>query len=115
MNTAKKIYSTHWSESVINAIALGKPVEAVDVYNDIHQSSFYAINTQAFAHQHHGKEWINKTFSSPKSGVINPYIDKDWKDKVDKYFDYITEKRDYYKMWFIDEKLKEELKKKNKI
>jgi len=115
MNEAKKIYSTHWSESVVNAIALGKPVEAIDVYNDINRASFYAINTQAFAHQHHGKEWINKTFSSPKSGVINPYIDKDWKDKVDKYFDYITEKRDYYKLWFIDEKLKEELKKKNKI
>jgi hypothetical protein len=115
MNTAKKIYSTHWSESVINAISLGNPVEAIDVYNDIHQSSFYAINTQAFAHQHHGKKWINKTFSSPKSGIINPYIDKDWKDKVDKYFDYITEKRDYYKLWFIDEKLREKLKKKGKI
>lgn len=115
LNKAKKVYSTHWSESVINAIALGKPVEAVDVYNDIAQSSFYALNTQAFAHQHHGKEWINKTFSNPKSGVINPYIDKNWKDKVDDYFTYICEKRDYYKHWFIDQKLKEELKKKNMI
>lgn len=115
LNKAKKVYSTHWSESVINAIALGKPVEAVDVYNDIHQASFYALNTQAFAHQENGKEWINKVFSNPKSGVINPYIDKNWKDKVDDYFTYICEKRDYYKYWFIDQKLKEELKKKNML
>lgn len=115
LNKAKKIYSTHWSESVVNAIALGKPVEALDVYNDIHRSSFYAINTQAFAHQHHGKEWINKTFSNPKSGVINPYIDENWKDKVDDYFTYICKKRDYYKHWFIDQKLKAELQKKKML
>ena len=115
LNKAKKIYSTHWSESVINAIALGKPVEALDVYNDIHRSSFYAINTQAFEHQEHGKEWINKVFSNPKSGVINPYIDKNWKDKVDDYFTYICKKRDYYKHWFIDQKLKAELQKKKML
>lgn len=115
LNKAKKIYSTHWSESVINAIALGKPVEAIDVYNDIHQSSFYSLNTQGFAHQSHGKEWINKVFSNPKSGIINPYIDENWKDKVDSYFDYICEKRDYYKYWFIDQKLKAELQKKKML
>ncbi len=115
VNKVKKIYSTHWSESVVNSVALGTPVEAIDVYNYINRASFYSISSQAFAHQAYGKEWINKTFSSPKSGIINPYIDKDWKDKVDKYFDYITKKRDQYKLWFIDEKLKEELKKEDKI
>ena len=111
----KKVYSTHWSESVINCVALGIPVEAVDVYNDIHQASFYSINTQAFAHQLNGKEWINKVFSNPKSGVINPYIDTNWKDKVDSYFDYINTKREYYKDWFIDEKQKSKLKKEGKL
>lgn len=115
LRNAKKVYSTHWSESVINAVALGIPVEAIDVYNDISKASFYAINTYAFENQKNGKEWINKTFSSPKSGIINPYIDKDWKDKVDKYFKYVSEKRDYYKNWFIDDKLKEKLKKEGKL
>ena len=111
----KKVYSTHWSESVINSIALGIPVEPIDVYNDIHQASFYSINTKAFDNQKNGKEWINKVFSSPKSGIINPYIDKDWKDKVDKYFEHITNKRNYYKDWFIDQKLRDKLKKEGKI
>ena len=47
-------------------------------------------------------KWIDKTFSSPKSGVINPNVDKDWKKKVDQYFEYILAKRHYYKDWFID-------------
>jgi hypothetical protein len=112
---AKKVYSTHWSESVINCVALGIPIEAIDVYNDINRASFYSINTQAFANQAKGKEWINKVFSNPKSGVINPYIDNNWKDKVDEYFDYITKKRDFYKDWFIDEKYKKQLKKEGKL
>ena len=115
LNKAKKVYSTHWSETVANCLALGTPVEALDVYNDIHKASFYVINTQAFANQTKGKEWINKVFSSPKSGVINPTIDKDWREKVDQYFNYISEKRDFYKNWFIDEKAKEILKKEGKL
>jgi len=42
------------------------------------------------------RNYINKVFSSPKSGVICPRIDKNWKQKVDKYFEYITTKRDKY-------------------
>jgi len=44
----------------------------------------------------------NNCGSSPKSGIICPRIDKNWKEKVDKYFEYITAKRDKYKNWFID-------------
>ena len=53
-------------------------------------------------HQHDAKSFINKTFSSYKSGIINPSIDINWKEKVDKYIDYICKKREVYKNWFID-------------
>ena len=56
------------------------------------------------AHQKDAKEYINKTFSSYKSGIINPEVDKNWKEKVDKYMDYIVNKRETYKNWFLADK-----------
>ena len=35
---------------------------------------------------------------------INPAIDKNWKEKVDKYIDYICKKRETYKDWFLADK-----------
>lgn len=102
LEKAKKIYSTHISESVLYAIVLGKDVEPIDVYQNVHQGSFYSINNPLYDNQKNGIEWINKTFSSYKSGVINPNVDKDWKNKVDLYIEYIVAKREKYKGWFID-------------
>ena len=48
------------------------------------------------------KEFVNHTFSSYKSGIIHPKIDKDWRKKVDQYFSYIMAKRLMYQHWFID-------------
>ena len=45
---------------------------------------------------------LTKTFSNYKSGIINPEVDPNWKLKVDKYIDYIYDKREQYKGWFID-------------
>ncbi len=33
-------------------------------------------------------------FASPKSGVIHPVVDKDWKKKIDLYLEYVLEKRE---------------------
>ena len=48
------------------------------------------------------KDYINRCFSSYKSGIIHPKIDKDWRKKVDQYFSYIMAKRLMYQHWFID-------------
>lgn len=101
LEKANKIYSTHISESVLYAVALGKEVEPIDVYNIMSRGSFFHLNEQLYDNQLFGKEWINKTFSSYKSGIINPSIDIDWKKKVDLYIDYIIKKRLKYKDWFI--------------
>jgi len=103
MKKADIVYTTHISESALYGIVLDKQVEPIDVWNNVHQGSFYTINSQLFDHKDNGKEWINRVFSSPKSGMINPSIDKDWKEKVDIYFEYISTKRDYYKGWFLDQ------------
>jgi len=102
LQKSKKVYTTHISESAVYASVLGKQIEPIDVWNGIQTGSFYCINNYLFANQENVKNYINRTFSSYKSGIINPAIDKNWKEKVDKYFDYITKKRDLYKNWFID-------------
>ena len=81
---------------------LGKDTQPVDVWNNIQRGSFYCINNHLLYHQDKAKEYINKTFSSYKSGIINPELDKNWQEKVDKYIDYICAKRNKYKNWFLD-------------
>ena len=100
-----KVYTTHMSESAVYALALGKEIEPIDVYNEIRNGSFYNINVGLFNNQVNGKEWINKVFSSPKSGIINPTLDINWKNKVDLYLEYIMNKREQYKDWYIDSRV----------
>jgi len=111
LQKAKTVYSTHISESALYATVLGKRIEPIDIWNNIMMGSFACINTHLFDHQHNTKEYINKVFSSYKSGIINPVVDKNWKDKVDKYFDYICKKRDTYNRWYITSVKKKVVKK----
>ena len=106
LQKAKNVYTTHISESCLYAVALGKTVQPVDVWNNIQRGSFYCINNYLMYHQMSGKNYINKTFSSFKSGIINPEVDKNWKEKVDNYMNYIFMKRECYKNWFIDSREK---------
>ena len=101
MQKSKGIYSTHISESPLFAGVLGKTIEPVDVWNNIQRGSFYCINSFLYHHQDNIKNYVNKTFSSYKSGIINPEVDSDWKTKVDKYIEYISAKREKYKDWYI--------------
>lgn len=101
LQKAEKVYTTHISESALYSVVMGKEVEPIDVWNNVHQGSFYSINHALFDNKDNAVEFINKTFSSPKSGIFNPAVDTDWKAKVDKYMDYIYNKREYYKGWYL--------------
>ena len=101
MQKASKVYTTHISESALYAALLGKRIEPIDVWNGIQQGSFYTINNYLFEHQDNIKPFVNHVFSSYKSGIINPWVDKDWRKKVDQYMEYISKKRESYKNWFI--------------
>ena len=103
LQKANNVYTTHISESMVYAAVLGKKIEPIDVWNNIQMGSFYCINNHLLDNQHDIKNYINKCFSSPKSGIINPAVDKNWKEKIDKYIEYILKKREMYKDWFIAE------------
>ena len=72
MQKAKGVYSTHISESPLFAGVLGKFIEPVDVWNDIQRGSFYCVNSYLYHNQDNIVKYVNKTFSSYKSGIINP-------------------------------------------
>ena len=101
LQKAKGVYTTHISESCIYSIVLGKPTQPIDVWNNIQRGSFFCLNNHILDNQHNGKEYINKCFSSAKSGIINPEVDKNWKEKLEQYMNYIMPKRQYYQNWFL--------------
>lgn len=100
LKQAEVVHTSHMSESAIYAVSLGKEIDPIDVYNKVEQGSFYHINKFLFTEKN-PQEWVNKTFSSYKSGVFNPAVDKDWRTKVDKYLEYIHEVRESYKNKYI--------------
>lgn len=98
---AEKVYTTHLSESVAYGLALGKDIEPIDVHNRVEGSSFYSISRALFRRKKEGDVVINKIFSSYKSGIINIDIDKNWKNKLDKYLAYASAYREDCKGWYI--------------
>lgn len=112
LNKADTVFTSHMSETCLYAAILGKWVEPLEVYNKVHQGSFYHINRQIFLRQADSEdicEWVNRTFSSYKSGIINPAVDKDWRKKIDKYLEYIHDERAKFKNWYI-ENIKEKIR-----
>lgn len=97
---AETVYTSHMSETAIYAVCLGKRIEPIDAYNRVEQGSFYHINKFLFM-EPDPQYWVNRTFNSEKSGIINPIIDSNWKHKVDGYLDYLMKLRDTYKNKYI--------------
>lgn len=96
----KIIYSSVLSESAMFATALRKQLEPVDVYSKMPRGSFYHINKFLFF-ESNPQEWVNRTFNSHKSGVICPFIDPDWRKKIDMYLEYAHNVRNKYKNKFL--------------
>lgn len=107
---AEIVYTSHLSESAIYSISLDKQIEPIDVYHKQEQASFYHINKFLFTEKN-PKEWVNRTFNSYKSGIINPIIDSNWKIRVDQYLEYIDEIKESYKNKYIETPKKNEPKK----
>lgn len=90
------VYTSMLSESALYAAALGKYIEPIDAYQRTPVASFYHINKFLF-YEDSPTSWINKTFNDYRSGLFFPEIELDWKEKVDKYLEYISNKRDKFK------------------
>jgi len=99
MDQADTVFTTHISESALYARLLGKNVEPIDLYNARQQGAFSHINYHIFMGQ--GADWINRTFSSPYSGIVHPEMDSDWEAKIEAYFDYIMALRSRVATHFI--------------
>ena len=100
LKNADTIFTSHMTESATYAVCLDKNIEPIDVYNKVEQGSFYHINKFLFTVPN-PKEWLNRTLNSPKSGIFNPEVDKNWEEKVDQYLEYILEVRESYKNKYI--------------
>jgi len=107
LENAKKVYSTHFSESLLYASVLGKQTEPVDIYKMRMQGGFYHLNNFLFKNQFNEDyaEQINRVLSCSRSGVFNPRIDPNWKNKMDMYFEYIMDVRSRYHRWYRPHKL----------
>ena len=95
MKDSNTVYSTMCSESALIASILGKKIGHFDLFQNRNTTSFGHINYYIYTTPK-PLEWAQTAFASPKSGVIHPLVDTNWKEKVDKYFLYITQLYDFY-------------------
>jgi hypothetical protein len=102
LRSCNYVYSTHLSESALYAAVLNKKLSPIDVYCNRILASFTHINYFLYGEIDNLK-WINKTFSSYKSGILDPNIHSDWKQRMDSYFEYIINIRKHVKNFFIQE------------
>lgn len=91
---------SHMTESAIYAVALGKEIDPIDVYNHEHRASFYHLNRNLFI-QDDPREWMQRALNSPKCGVVNPEVQDDWEIRMTEYFEYIMDLRERYKFSYV--------------
>lgn len=104
MKEAEIIHTSHRSESILYATALGKEVDCIDVYQKAHEGSFFAFANMIFGCNNDIKKaqtLTNRVFNSYKSGLINPEMDENWKDTVDNYLEYIMDMREEYREQYV--------------
>ena len=95
MKESETVYSTMCSESALTASILGKKIGHFDLFQNRNTTSFGHINYYIYSTPK-PLEWAQTAFASPKSGVIHPLVDIDWKEKVDAYFEYIQTLWSFY-------------------
>ena len=88
-----KVYTTHISETALTGLLAGKDVEPIDHYQQRFCGSFGHINHFCFTEDEPLKT-LCSIFSSPKSGIVCPEVDKDWPSKIDQYFSYTMGRRE---------------------
>lgn len=100
MRGSNYILSSFISESALVAKVLGKNVDHMDLWQNRDTTSFGHINYFLFSVAD-PLHWLDQAFASPKSGVICPDVDKDWKQKIDAYIDYIVGVRNIFEQGYV--------------
>jgi hypothetical protein len=97
---SKVAHLSHMTESAVYAVALGKEIHPIDVYNIVQQGSFYHINRNMFNNED-PQQWMQRALNSPKSGIVNPELQEDWELRMAEYFEYIFDEREKYKFDYV--------------
>lgn len=95
MQFARRVATGFASESAIYAVADGLPLICTDLYQNKNTAPFHHINWFLF-YEEDPAYFVNKAFSSYKSGIINLDVDINWKYKIDQYLAYINNQRKKY-------------------
>ena len=98
---ADVIHLSHATESAAYAVALGKEIHPIDVYNKVEQASYYHINKHLFNNPDPA-QWLQSALNSPKCGIVNPEVQEDWDIQMSEYFEYIFDKRDQFKFDYVE-------------
>lgn len=102
IENAEYVYSTHASETPLTSLILGKRIEPIDNYDKRKNHGFSALNHFCYTYQYdNAVERLGKIFASHKSGIIHPDIDKDWKNKIDMYLEYILNQRESQNGFYV--------------
>lgn len=89
------VLTTMISESALTASVLNKKIDHFDLWQNRETTSFGHIGYYLFSTKD-PVAWARRAFASPKSGIINPNVDIDWRSKIDIYLDYIMDLRSRY-------------------
>ena len=104
LNKAEKVYGTYYTEAMLYASVQEKDIEPIELRHRGERAGFFHLNRWLFRLKGNKRDRINKMLSSPCSGVFNPRIDKDWRNKVDLFLDYMMEQKEFFNGWYIDDK-----------
>jgi len=111
LNGAEKVYGTYYTEAMLYASVQEKDIETIELRHRGERAGFFHLNRWLFRLKGDKRNRINKMLSSPYSGVFNPRVDKDWKNKVDLFLNYMMEQKEFFNGWYIDEKKDDDSKK----
>ena len=95
------VYTSHNSDSAFASVCLGKTISPIDSFQAKVNGTFAAINHFLFYHTNR-KETINMILNNYRSGLFVPNLNDDWRERMSEYLEYIHEKRDMFKKYYIE-------------
>lgn len=94
------VYTSHWSETAFHALCMGKQISPIDTFQSRQFASFSHFNAHLFETDE-PRLVINRVLNDYRSGFVHPKYHPDWRDRIDRYLDYIHAKRQSYRFKYV--------------
>ena len=101
MKQSSIVYTSHSTESAFIASCMGKEISPIDAFQHSRYGTFSHINRFLFYNKNK-RDIINKLLNNYRSGLFHPLLDKNWKEKISKYLEFIHEMRMSVKHYYMD-------------